>query len=254
MKKESGLFNFRLLLLFVLFGVIIISCQAPPDSRAGWHQLPAILNQIVAPEFPNQEFVIFDFGAQGDGVTDCTEAFRKAINACHVAGGGRVRIPADVFLTGAIHLKSNVNLHIEKGATVLFHQDINKYLPVVFTRFEGVELMNFSPFIYAHNQENIAISGEGILDGNSDSTAWWPWAGKTLYGWKEGMPCQRQDRDSLFEMAEKGIAVEQRIFGNNHYLRPKFIQFYQCKNILIEGNLLNHVTDLHLEDVTINGI
>jgi len=235
MKKESGPFKFHLFMVLILLCVVVISCQTPPNSRVGWHQLPTILNQIIAPEFPDQDFSIMDFGAQGDGITDCTDAFRKAVDACYIAGGGRVLVPAGVFLTGAIHLKSHVNLHIEKGAIVLFSQDIGKYLPVVFTRFEGVELMNFSPFIYAFEQENMAITGTGILNGNADSTAWWPWAGSKRYGWKEGMPNQKYDRDSLFQMAEDGVPVEDRIFGKDHHLRANFIQFYRCKNIIVEG-------------------
>lgn len=139
------------------------------------------------------------------------------------------------YLTGAIHLKSNVNLEISRGATIKFSQNPKDYLPVVFSRWEGVEVFNYSPFIYAFEEVNIAITGEGILDGQSDSGHWWPWNGRTAYGWKDGQPNQRPDRVSLLNMAEKGTPVRERIFGEGHYLRPQFIQPYRCQNVLVDG-------------------
>src|SRR5262245_66061279 len=96
------------------------------DARqdgAGWSQVPAILSRIKAPTFPNRDFKITDYGAAADGKTDNTEAIRKSIAACNAAGGGRVVVTPGVFLTGAIHLKSNVNLHIAEGATLKFIPD-----------------------------------------------------------------------------------------------------------------------------------
>src|SRR5215467_1720165 len=119
-----------------------------------WAQVPQILKRIKAPAFPGRYFDITRYGAAGDGQKDCTQAFAKAINACGLAGGGTVIVPAGSFLTGAIHLKSNVNLHVASGATVKFSRDPNKYLPLVFTRWEGMELMNYSPLIYAFEQED----------------------------------------------------------------------------------------------------
>ncbi|HEU4870063.1 MAG TPA: glycoside hydrolase family 28 protein, partial [Pyrinomonadaceae bacterium] len=107
---------------------------------------------------------------------------------------------------------------------IKFSQNPKDYLPVVFSRWEGVELFNYSPFIYAFGQQNIAITGKGTLDGQSNNEHWWPW--KT-----QG----RSDRNTLFEMAEKGVSLKDRIFGDGHYLRPQFIQPYRCQNVLIEG-------------------
>jgi polygalacturonase len=98
-----------------------------------------------------------------------------------------------------------------------------------------MELMNFSPFIYAYEQENIAITGEGTLDGQAGLEAWWPWNGRPHYGWKEGEPNQRKARAALYEMVERGAPVNERVFGEGHCLRPQFIQPYRCKNVLIEG-------------------
>ena len=139
-----------------------------PTAADPWARVPEILKRIKPPVFPKRDFVVTKYGAVADGKTVCTDAFRKAVAACNKAGGGRVVVPAGVFLTGPIHLLSNVNLHVSEGATVKFSQDPKAYLPNVFTRWEGMELMNYSPLIYAFEQKNIAITGTGTLDGNSD--------------------------------------------------------------------------------------
>jgi polygalacturonase len=128
-----------------------------------------------------------------------------------------------------------VNLHVAAGATLLFSKDASHYLPVVLTRWEGTELMSYSAFIYAYDQENIAITGEGTLDGQSDATAWWPWNGSPRYGGKPGQPNQGAARQKLMQMGEAGVPVEQRVFGEGSYLRPNFVQPYRCRNVLIEG-------------------
>lgn len=204
-----------------------------------WQALPQILSRITPPVFPGREFNIVKFGAVGDGKSDSTDAIRKAIAACHAAGGGRVIVSSGQFSTGAIHLKSNVNLHLSSGAILIFTRDTRKY-PLVFTRWEGVELMNYSPFIYAFEQENVGISGSGTIDGNADCEHWWPWKGREKCGWRSGEPNQDQDRQLLFRMAEDNVPVSQRVFGPGHYLRPQFIQFYRCKNVLIEGLTLKN--------------
>jgi len=196
---------------------------------------PSILQRIKPPRFPKRTLYLNRFGAKPDGRTDCTAAFRNAINQCSKAGGGKVVVPAGTYLTGAIHLKSNVNLEVSEGATIKFSTNPKDYLPVVFSRWEGTELFNYSPFIYAFEQQNIAITGKGTLDGQSNNEHWWPWNGRPQYGWKEGMGQQRGDRNALMTMAEKGVPVRERIFGEGHYLRPQFIQPYRCQNVLIEG-------------------
>jgi polygalacturonase len=194
-----------------------------------WQRLPGILTGIRAPVFPERDFPITGFGAVADGATDATGAFRSAIEACHREGGGRVVVPPGVFLTGAIHLKSNVDLHLSEGATVRFRREPEAYLPVVLTRWEGVELMSYSPLVYAYGERNLAVTGKGTLDGQAGPEHWWPWK-------RDGHPeSQRPDRDRLFAQAEAGVPVAERVYGRGHYLRPQFIQPYRCENVLIEG-------------------
>ena len=208
---------------------------ARPANADAWAQVPRILGRIKPPVFPKRDFLITKYGAQPDGKTDSTDAIRQAIEACTRAGGGRVVVPAGTFHTGAIHLKSNVNLHLTEGATLKFSQDPKAYLPLVFSRWEGMELMNYSPLIYAFEQQNVAVTGRGTLDGQGDNAHWWPWKGQERYGWKKGDPDQRKARRALEEMTERGVPVAQRVFGEGHYLRPQFIQPYRCQNVLIEG-------------------
>jgi len=218
-----------------LFFFCLASLQAGQGARGsqGWGAVPSILKRITPPTFPAKDFEITQFGAVGDGKTDCSRAFADAINKCNKAGGGRVVVPAGVFLTGAIHLKSNVNLYVSKEATIRFSTDPGKYLPAVFTRWEGTECMNYSALIYAFEQNNIAVTGEGILDGQGSDENWWSWKGareKTA-----GKPNQNEARKKLLEMGEKNIPVKERIFGEGSYLRPNFFQPYRCKNVLVEG-------------------
>ena len=204
--------------------------QTTPDP---WKTVyPEILARIKPPKFPKRDFLITKFGAKAG--TDATAAIKKAIEACSKAGGGRVVIPAGEFLTGAIHLKSNVNLHVSKGATLKFSTNPEAYLPIVHTRWEGMELMHLSPLIYAYEQTNIAISGEGTLDGQGQSF-FWKWHGNPRYGGNPDVLSQRPARARLYEMMNKNVPVVERVFGIGHYLRPQFIQPYKCKNVLIEG-------------------
>ena len=222
----------------------------------GWDSVPAILARIRPPKFPARDFPITNFGARAGGDFDNTEAMRKAIEACNRAGGGRVVVPAGVFLTGAIHLKSNVNLHVSEGATLKFSTDPSKYLPAVFTRWEGTELMNYSPFIYAFEQQNIAVTGKGTLDGNASDDNWWKWARRGTGG--AGSPA-RPDAQRLREMGNTGVPVSQRVFGQGHYLRPPFIQPYRSRNILIEGvTIINspfwEIHPVLSQNITVRGV
>jgi polygalacturonase len=188
-----------------------------------WLRVNAILARIKTPVFPARDVLITDFGAVGDGARDCSDAIRNAMTVCALAGGGRVVVPAGRFLTGPVHLKSGVNLHVAEGAALAFSRNPRDYQSLVFTRWEGVELLNYSPFIYAFEQQNIAVTGAGTLDGQADDSHWWPWKSESA------------GRQRLMDMGMKGVPVHERVFGEGHHLRPNFVQPYRCKNVLIEG-------------------
>jgi len=213
-----------------LFPSLAFSQAADPWTT----EYPKILARIKPPKFPKRDFSILKYGAKAGGTIDCREAINKAIEACSKAGGGRVMVPAGVFLTGAIRLRSNVNLHVSKGATLKFATDPKAYSPIVHTRWEGMELMHLSPLIYAYEEQNIAITGQGTLDGQGKSF-FWKWHGNPRYGGNPDVLSQRPARARLYDMMDKNVPVGQRIFGEGHYLRPQFIQPYKCKNVLVEG-------------------
>ena len=216
----------KILLPFIL-GFLFISSNVLP-SDAGWKDLNKILKNIKPPKFANKNYLITSFGAKPDGNTDCTNAFRDAIEKCSKKGGGKVIVPEGIFLTGAIHLKSRVNLYISKGAVVKFSTNPSKYLPLVLTRFEGVECMNYSPFIYAYEQENIAVTGEGTLDGQGSKENWWKWKASS------GEFSQKQARDKLVDMGENNVPVKDRVFGEGSYLRPVFFSLTNAKTFWLK--------------------
>ena len=187
-------------------------------------QAPFKMPKLKRPVFKNQTFNISDYGAKPDGTTKNTGAFKKAIDACSAAAGGKVLVPKGKWFTGPIHLKSNVNLHFEEGAELHFSDDPDDYLPVVFTRWAGFELMNYSPLIYARDCENIAITGPGKLYGHGK--AWWGWKGRD----------DKVARIIYETQVLKNVPPEKRIHGTpESALRPQFFNPVNCKNVLFEG-------------------
>lgn len=232
--------NICLMVLIVTLNFLFFSCKETPkkmESADVFKGADSIISNIIIPKFPDKQFNILDYGAKSDSSVDNSASIKKAIKACSDAGGGKVIVPAGDFLTGPIHLKSNVNLHLEEGATVLFTTDKNAYLPVVHTSYEGVELMNYSPLVYAYKQKNIAVTGKGTFDGQAGNDNWWPWCGNSKYGHVEGTPHQRNDHNlpRLRKMNEKGTPVTERVFGEGYELRPTFIEPFECENVLIQG-------------------
>ena len=209
-------------LLPLLLACSCMGIKAQPSSRDAWSQVPQILQRINAPQFPDNYFNITNFGAVAGDTNDCSSAIELAIDACVRAGGGHVVVPAGEFLTGAVHLKSGVDLHLETNAVLLFSTNPTNYLPLVFTRFEGTELYNYSPLIYALGQKNVALSGDGTIDGQADDSNWMAWK-------------NTKSRATLVKMATDGVPVEQRRFGPGFNLRPGFIEFNRCENVLIQG-------------------
>lgn len=252
-----------------LFLLLLLGCQPAPvqDEAANvtpdpWENVGEILANIQPPVFPENTFDITESGAKADGQTDCLPAIKAAIDACHSAGGGKVLVPpGEYFVKGPIHLKSNVNLHVSEGATIKFSTDAKDFLPVVYTRWEASECYNYSPLIYAFEQENIAVTGKGTLDGQADNEHWWNWVDSERFGWSEGMPSQADDhsRPKLVDWNTREVPVSERILGEGSYLRPNFLQPYNCKNVLIDGVTIRNspmwvIHPVLCENVTIQNV
>lgn len=226
---------FRSLCFAALPAVLLFSCVTVPGTQSSQESLSVMprdpLRPVVAP-FPHAPFArpvipdrMFDirrYGAREGAVS--TEAIRNAIDAAARSGGGSVIIPAGVWPTGAIHLENNINLHLNEGAELRFSQEPKDYLPAVFSRHEDVECYKSSAFIYANGKTNIAITGQGVLDGQG--APWWSLKEKGAAA-----------ESLLYAMASSGVPVERRVFDGSpgKQLRPAFFQPMNCTNVLVEG-------------------
>ncbi len=211
---------------------------------------PFDMPRLVRPSFPDRTFDIRDFGAQeitNNDSAKITDAIHLAIEAAYQNGGGTVLIPQGKWLTGPIHLMSDINLHVAEGAVVYFSEDKEDYLPVVHYRHEGVETYNYSPLIYANQVKNVAITGSGTLDAQGDH--WWEWARPQHRTSATKVPLSRRDFG-------KGSGMEG--------MRPNFVVFWKSEDILVEGITLNDspMWNVHLiyskraivRDVTVNSL
>lgn len=189
-------------------------------------EAPFEMPPISVPDFSQSpRFDITEFGAKQNDKASASKAIAAAIERAHSAGGGVVVIPEGKWLTKKIHLKSNVNLHLSTGALLRFSEDPGDYLPAVKTTWEGMECYNYSPLIYAYDCQNIAITGSGQLE--ADLAVWKIW-----YARPEP---HMQALKRLYEMASTGVPVEERQMAvGQANMRPQFIQFNRCKNVLLE--------------------
>lgn len=178
-------------------------------------------------DVPGRTFDVSAFGARSDG-TKCTESFAAAIEACAKAGGGRVRVGAGTYLTGPVHLKSNVELHLEEGAKLLFSDDLKDCLPAVRSSWEGLECMNYSPLVYAFCSTNVAITGRGTIRAKMD---FW------VKCMKEKDTRIQNARAILYKWGSEDYPVEKRVMPEAHpaVMRPQLIQFNRCRGVRIEG-------------------
>ena len=203
-------------------------------------------------------FDIRSYGAVADGKTKATAAIRKAIDAAAAAGGGTVVFSGGTYLTGPIHLKSNITLLVEAGTVLKFSSDFDDYLPMVRSRWEGTEVVNFSPLIYGNKVENVAITGRGLIDGSGEP--WW----KTYRDLKEqlGKPVAKPSKWQA-EFARLNTAradwPDDRRWLENGFLRPPLIQILDCKNLAITDVTVKNppfwtINPVYCDGVTIRGI
>ncbi|MEO5914494.1 MAG: glycoside hydrolase family 28 protein [Luteolibacter sp.] len=229
-------------LAFPLLTLAIGCVRADESADKAWAAMPEILARIVPPVFPNKEFDITSYGARAGGSEICTAAFASAIAECMKAGGGRVIVPAGKFLTGPIHLQSNVDLHLAAGAEIIFSDRFEDYLPVVPVRVGGIDVLNYSPLIYAKDCTNVAVTGKGKLNGNAEK--WWKW----------------KESGQHFKMGAMGLPLEKRVFGTPEAgIRPNFLCLYGCKNVLLEGFTIGSgpnwtIHPVYCQNITVRGV
>ncbi|MGV7206900.1 glycoside hydrolase family 28 protein [Oxalobacteraceae bacterium A2-2] len=204
--------------------------QLPRSSSTALQEVrvsaPFDMPSITVPDFSSsRRFLITDYGAAQDDLRKTSEAIARAITAANSAGSGTVVVPPGTWPTGKVHLKSNVNLHLSKGATLLFSENPADYLPAVFTTWEGLECYNYSPLVYAYECENVAITGEGRLQAKLD--VWKVWYAR---------PKPHMDAlVALYNMSAKDVPVQQRQMTTGEAnLRPQFVQFNRCRHVLVE--------------------
>ncbi len=211
------------LTILVIFSLLCSSVSAGTNDIKRESQKDSILKNIKAPSIPVYTVNIMDLGAKNDSTKDSRRAFIKAIKLAKKNGGVHIVVPAGVyFIDGSLHLESNICIDLRAGARLKFSDNPKSYLPVVLTSWEGTFLYNYSPFIYAYQKENISIIGKGTIDGNAQ---------KTFATWKK---TQLESQMLSREYNHNSTPIKERIFGDGHYLRPHFIQFFECKNILVE--------------------
>jgi polygalacturonase len=223
--------------------VLVVSLMG---SLPGW----------AAPAIPF--YNVRDYGAVGDGNAKDTEAIRTAISTAAGAGGGTVYFPAGQYLTGSIHLRSNITLYLDAGAVLKFSQDFDDYLPMVQSRWEGTECTNFSPPIYAYRAENIAIVGRGLIDGQGK--AWWDHFRKIRDEFaKTGKVELSSKWSKLFGEKNQNVVSRGRWEQMGNFLRPPMIQPFECRNVRIEGISLRDpplwtINPVYCDNVTVTGI
>lgn len=200
-------------------------------------RMECILDEIGRIVFPARTVSVMDYGAQPDTEKCQTTAVQAAIDDLSRQGGGHVLIPEGVFLTGALELKSFVDLHLQGPGSVLrFTSEITpENYPLVECRWEGSACWNYSPLIYARNAQNIAVTGPGILDGQAGAGVWWNWHHQVEDAWSKDLPnLQEPARRRLRAMDEAGAPCAERVFGEGSFLRPNFIQPIGCTNVLLQ--------------------
>jgi len=242
-----------------LIGILVLifsycPIQATNNYDYLYTNLPFSMPRVDVPVFKNNMVSVSDFGGLGDGYTLNTDAFSKAVSTLSKKGGGQLTVPAGVWFTGPIELMSNINLHLEKGALILFSPDFNLY-PLVNTIFEGLETRRCQSPISARNATNIAITGEGSINGSGE--AWRPLkkAKVTEAYWKKVVKSGGVLKEPAYWFPTKGSLKGESISDSNvprgkmtesdwndvrDFLRPAMINFIECKNVLLQGVLFEN--------------
>lgn len=244
----------------LLLALLLPACA----FAAGWddNEYKRIEQSIQLPKIAERQFLITSFGAKTTATAAQNQkAINKVISLVSKKGGGKVIIPKGTWNTGAIELKSQVNLVLEEGATLHFAFEPKLY-PLVRTSWEGLACWNYSPCIYAYKATDIAITGKGTIDGGGNNDTFWQWNGSPRFGYKEGVTKESQklgSRSKLLKMAEDGVPFDERKFGMGYGLRPQLVNMVHCERILIKDvKMINSpfwvIHPLLSKNITVDGV
>ena len=244
----------------LLLALLLPACA----FAAGWddNEYKRIEQSIQLPKIAERQFLITSFGAKTTATAAQNQkAINRVISLVSKKGGGKVIIPKGTWNTGAIELKSHVNLVLEEGATLHFAFEPKLY-PLVRTSWEGLACWNYSPCIYAYKATDIAITGKGPIDGGGNNDTFWQWNGSPRFGYKEGVTKESQklgSRSKLLKMAEDGVPFDERKFGMGYGLRPQLVNMVHCERILIKDvKMINSpfwvIHPLLSKNITVDGV
>ena len=244
----------------LLLALLLPACA----FAAGWddNEYKRIEQSIQLPKIAERQFLITSFGAKTTATAAQNQkAINRVISLVSKKGGGKVIIPKGTWNTGAIELKSHVNLVLEEGATLYFAFEPKLY-PLVRTSWEGLACWNYSPCIYAYKATDIAITGKGTIDGGGNNDTFWQWNGSPRFGYKEGVTKESQklgSRSKLLKMAEDGVPFDERKFGMGYGLRPQLVNMVHCERILIKDvKMINSpfwvMHPLLSKNITVDGV
>lgn len=244
----------------LLLALLLPACA----FAAGWddNEYKRIEQSIQLPKIAERQFLITSFGAKTTATAAQNQkAINRVISLVSKKGGGKVIIPKGTWNTGAIELKSHVNLVLEEGATLHFAFEPKLY-PLVRTSWEGLACWNYSPCIYAYKATDIAITGKGTIDGGGNNDTFWQWNGSPRFGYKEGVTKESQklgSRSKLLKMAEDGVPFDERKFGMGYGLRPQLVNIVHCERILIKDvKMINSpfwvIHPLLSKNITVDGV
>lgn len=251
--------------------ILVAICSIAVPALSQWNKLPV----IISPKFRKDTTSITKFGAVPDGYKLNTKSINDAITAVNKKGGGVVLVPAGLWLTGPVVIKSNVNLHLAQGATLLFTADKSQY-PLVAANWEGLPQMRNQSPVSATDAVNIAITGKGIIDGNGDSWRAVKSDKLTASQWKKLVASGgvlSEDKKTWYPSegfmkgskmpANPGMITPDRDAAYyesiKDFLRPNMVLFTKCKNVLLEGVIFQNspawcLHPLMCENLTVKNI
>lgn len=232
--------------------LLAVATASPAENLNNTYEgVPFDMPQVVRPSFPDYEVNITNYGAVSDGTTLCTDAINNAITHVSAKGGGTVIIPAGLWYTGPIELKSNVRLHTEYGALILFTSNLDSY-KIIDTSFEGLDTRRCQSPIYARNAHNIAITGHGTFDGCGED--WRPVKKSkvTSNQWKALLKKANitNEKKNIWYPSEESRRGAEACYDFNvpdnidtdaewesikRWLRPTLLNFIACDTVLLEN-------------------